>query len=355
MYPLDGFMDEVPFLEENPCGDCGALTIAMLTASAHNDFVLRLGISNRTRQLTVHTCAYLNDVLSKNDPRSRYSALFGILHLAAAAIFCGEHDSAFTHLYGAAEVFRHFDPRDESQDNPSIDSIESIRFKAERLVFCLFNKTGRKGPLLTALPPWNPIRKNSDLSQRLPISSLPELDWIFYDLRYLCQLVHEKAANRLKVQANYFRNTINSLQNRVMALPEVLANPFEECLRLCISAALSTQTQLPMRRLEHDVLNQKLYTHMPLLECPVDDQEGKDFVFWMVILAFLIAFDADGDSWAESLFRQAADDTETWVAAKMRLAKIIWFPSYMEKQGERTFMRLRYRWPRDRKERVAIP
>jgi hypothetical protein len=346
MYPLDSYMDEVPFLEELPPSDGSALTTALLTASAHNDYVSRLGLSNRTRQLTVYTCSYLNDVLSKNDPRSRYSAIFGIFHLAAAAVFCQQHDTAYTHLNGMFEVLRSFDTEHEAQDSDSTHSIASIKFKAERLAFCLFNITGRKGPFLTEPSIWNPL-DNTSSSSRRPLSTSPKLDAIFHDFRNFCRLVQEKAADGLKVNAKYFRRTINSLQTRVMALPQGLGTPFEECLRLCMTAALSTQTQLPMRRLEHDLLNRQLYRYVPLLSCPEDDEEGRDFVFWMVVFAFLIAFDEEGEAWAEELFRRAAGETGTWEGAKVRLGEIIWFPNFMEEQGKRTFMRLRERWPRE--------
>ncbi|KAK3208702.1 hypothetical protein GRF29_77g1610455 [Pseudopithomyces chartarum] len=219
MYPLDSYMDEVPFLEELPPSDGSALTTALLTASAHNDYVSRLGLSNRTRQLTVYTCSYLNDVLSKNDPRSRYSAIFGIFHLAAAAVFCQQHDTAYTHLNGMFEVIRSFDAEHETPDSESTHSIASIKFKAERLAFCLFNITGRKGPFLTEPSIWNPSY-DSFPSARLPLSTSPKLDSIFHDFRDFCRLVREKAADGLKVDAKYFRGTINSLQTRVMDLPQ---------------------------------------------------------------------------------------------------------------------------------------
>ena len=352
MYPIDSLIDDDPWAEELPKGDGGALATALLTASAHNDFVSHLGYSNRTRKLTVHTCSYLNDALTKQEVASRYSALCSILHLANAAVFCVEADTAFMHLRGLYDGFRSLYIGSGSAGVPPPDAyqrrLHSLKFKAERLTFCLYGYTGRRGAFLAEPPCWDTVPDDPRTSQRPRLTSSPKLDGIYYDLRNLFCLVGETEAGTSKIQAPYYRSSIYSLQTRILALRPGSGTPFDECVRLCITAAIGTQTRLPMRHLQHFVLNEQLYKYVPLLECP-SDSTGKDFVFWILMSAFLSAFDVDGEDWAEPLFRQVARDIETGEEAISRLQRVLWFPEYIGRQFRTIFEKLRDKWPKEEK------
>lgn len=351
MYPIDSLLDDNPWAEELPTGDEDALTTALLTASAHNDFVSHLGYSDRTRKLTVHTCSYLNGALSRQDTRSRYSTLCSILHLANAAVYCSEVDTAFIHLRGLYEGIRSLDVSFESADKKPVDDyqrrLQILRFKAERLTFCLYNYTGRKGPFLAENACWDTVFDDSRTPPRTPLTRSPKLDSIYYDLRDLFRMVGDVETGGSKVDAHYYRSSIYSLQLRILALQPGVGSPFDECIRLCITAAIGTQTRLPIRPLKHFILNEQFYRNVPLLECP-PDRTGRDFVFWILMSAFLNAFDLDGEDWAESLFRKAAKGIETGEEAIMRLHRVLWCPEHISQQCKSIFEKLRNKWPVDK-------
>ncbi|KAJ4345874.1 uncharacterized protein N0V89_012010 [Didymosphaeria variabile] len=319
-----------------------------MTASAHNDYVSYQGLTNHTRQLIADTISYLNGLLDKDDVRSRNSAVCTILHLTAVAMLCGEYSAAFTHLYGMFEILRLYKAQQTSCDVSRTTChyiYDVLKFKIERLAFCLYNITGRIGPFFTEPPSWDPLDSNLCLPYEA-LTGLPKLDSLFCDFRALCHEVYQKSASRKKVEARYFRNAMHSLQARVLALSPGEGTPFAECLRLAITAAITSQTQLPMRRLEHPYLDAQFRRYLPLLECPADQQK-RNVVLWIVMAAFIVAFDPEEETipWAEALFRAAAGDTDDWEAARLRVASVTWFPRYIDVQNEKVFKALRKRWP----------
>ncbi|KAL1604112.1 hypothetical protein SLS60_005705 [Paraconiothyrium brasiliense] len=357
LYPLDHYIDQESLSVEHlpPPENEGALTTALMTASAHNDYVSYQGLTDNTRHLIANTISYLNGLLDKDDVRSRNTAVCTILHLTAVAMLCGEYSEAFIHLYGMSEILRLYKAQQASCDVTRTTChyiYDVLKFKIERVAFCLYNITGRNGPFFTEPPSWDPLDSDPRWTYEA-LSGSPKLDSLFYDLHAVCLEVQRKSANRLKVEAQYFRNAMHSLQARVLALPPGEGTPFAECLRLAITAAITSQTQLPMRRLEHPHLDHQFRRYLPRLECPADQQK-RNVVLWIMMAAFIVSFDPEEEDipWAEALFREAAGDTDDWEAVRLRVESVTWFPRYIDAQNEKTFNALRRRWPLQDKEPV---
>jgi hypothetical protein len=348
MYPLESYVDQEDSVEQLPLHDEGALLTALMTASAHNDYVSYQGVTSQTRQLIADAISHLNGLLNRDDDPSRNSAICIIMHLCAVAIFCGEHNAAFTHLHGVFEFLRLYKAQQESSGiSPTIGQAryEMLKFRIERTAFCLYFITGRSGPWFSKPLSWYSLDSDAGLPCREVLTGSPKLDSVFSDFRALCREFQQRSASRLKVEAQYFRNAIHSLQIRVLALPPGEGTPFAECLRLAITAALTSQTQLPPRRLEHPYLNDQFHHYLSFLKCPVD-QRGRDVVLWIMMAAFAVALDPERESeaWAEALFREVAGDDD-WETARLRIMSVNWLPKYMDVQNEKTFKTLRRRWP----------
>ncbi|KAF2442162.1 hypothetical protein P171DRAFT_445911 [Karstenula rhodostoma CBS 690.94] len=348
MYPLDGYVDQDCTVDLTLDGE-GALTTALMTASAHNDYISYQAPTNHTRRLIANTISYLNGLLNKNDNRSRNSAICIMIHLASVAMFCGEYDAASTHISGLFEVLRLYKSQ---QANHGVSRITSqthyniLEYKIERVAFCQYYITGHDVPFFSEPPSWEPLDKDACLPHREVLTGSPKLDSVFYDFQALCRVIQQTSASQLKVEAQYFRSSMHSLQARVIALSPGQGTPFAECLRLAITAAITSQTQLPMRRLDHHHLNDQFRYYLPLLECPADEQK-RDVVLWIIMAAFIVAFHAEDENvaWAESLFRDAAGDAADWEAARLRVMNVTWIPGYIDAAVERAFNALRKKWP----------
>lgn len=349
MYPLDGYVDQdYPIDQLTPDGE-GALMTALMTASAHNDYISYQAPTNHTLQLIVNTISYLNSLLNKDDDRSRNSAIYMMIHLAGVAMFCGEYDAAYTHISGLFEVLRFYKAQ---QANYGVSHIASqarydvLRYSIERVAFCQYYITGHSVPFFSEPPSWEPLDSDACSPNREPLTGSSNIDSVFYDFRALCRTIQHTSASKLKVGAQYFRNAMHSLQARVIALSPGEGTPFAECVRLAVTAAITSQTQLPMRRLDHHHLNDQFRRYLPLLQCP-DDQRRRDMVLWIVMAAFIVAFHPEDENvaWAEKLFRDAAGDAKDWEAARVRVLSVTWLPEYIEAVNEKAFKALRKRWP----------
>ncbi|KAL5381480.1 hypothetical protein DPSP01_007192 [Paraphaeosphaeria sporulosa] len=349
MYPLDGYVNEDYPVDELSPDDEGALTTSLMTASAHNDYISYQPPSNHTRHLIAKTISYLNRLLNKNDDRSRNSAICIMIHLAGVAMFCGEYNAASTHISGLFEVLRLYKAHQASYGvsrTTSQTRYDILKYKIERIAFCQFYITGESVPFYAQPPSWEPLEKDASLPNGEVRTGSSKLDSVFYDFRALTRTMGQTSASQLKLEAQYFRNTMHSLQARVIALNPGEGTPFAECLRLAVTAAITSQTQLPMRRLDHHHLNDQFRRWMPLLECP-DDQKGRDVVLWIVMAAFIVAFhpEEENDAWVGKLFREAAGDAEDWEAARLRVMSVTWIPGYIDAADEKCFNRLRKKWP----------
>lgn len=352
MYPIDAYVDQDYEAEQLVPDDEGALTTALMAASAHNDYVLYRTPSEQTRRLIIETISYLNRLLNKNDNRSRNSAICIMIHLTSVAMCCGDYDAAATHISGLYEVLRLYKAQQESYGVPRSTSqtrYEILKYKIERVAFSHFYITGDSVPFYAEQPSWDPLVDNTHEAFH---TGSPKLDGVFYDFRALTDLVRHTDASQTKVEARYFRAAMHSMQARVIALPTGEGTPFTECVRLAVTAAFASQTQLPMRRLDHHHLIEQFRHWMPLLECP-EIPHGEDYVLWILMAAFALAFHPHEEQgpWAERLFREAAGDAEDWETARQRVMCVTWLPRFIDDEDERIFNLLRRKWPLEGGER----
>ncbi|KAJ4287357.1 hypothetical protein N0V90_012755 [Kalmusia sp. IMI 367209] len=338
LYPLDHHFDHDPTLrdEDLPLEDQGALNTALMIASAHNDYIAYQTPSTLTRVHISNSLTHLNKLLLNEASYARDMAICMILHLTAVATLFGDYEAAYTHLHGVNKLMR------LCKQNPRY---KLWKMKVERLDFWLSLVTGRNGPFFDEEPAsWDAVCGSQADVPCILVTGIPKLDTIFHDLRLKAQYIKDKTAKGARVDAEYFRTVVHSLQLRLLKIQPCPENTFAECLRLGMQAVLSTQTQIPMRRLEHPYLTAQFRAQLPRLQVPAD-QYDKDVIFWVIIVAFIVALDREQESWAEPLFRQVADGIDAWPLARSRLHGVMWIPGLLDAPGEAVFRKLRKRWP----------
>ena len=206
------------------------------------------------------------------------------------------------------------------------------------LAYCL--STGEFSQFSPQDISWDPVFPQSPISPdstpSVSIANLvePRLAQCFLDLQHFTAVVNA-ATPAHPVPSTVFQGIVSSIQYRLIALQETLADFLPECLRLGMLAFLTTTFQMPGNVVRYPYLARRFRDCYRAVEKTPD---LADVVRWLLVVGAISVCGPDEEwlraAWAVDV---AEEEEQSWDRTRERLRDVMWIDGLHDEPGRAAF------------------
>ena len=150
---------------------------------------------------------------------------------------------------------------------------------------------------------------------------------VFRDLQCLCSRINQSSTRRLS--GCEFREELNSIQTRLLHLPETAVSEPSEHLRLGMLAFLSTTLCIPGRRLPSAYLSTRL-------RAACQAAASLQFELWAFVVGVISVFEPS-EPWFRAAWTDVVGPDVSWEDVRGELRSVMWIDCMHDKLASKAF------------------